>query len=139
MTNVKQAPNKKINEAEPKGVMELLRRGWEGFDPRLYKRLKLVEVEGISLLDSTAANLELLRNFKAQPDDLLICTYPKAVAWGSWFEHVRGWWEAKNSHPILYVFYEDIKELPGALGLSMSEADEKLRTVTQSCMSFMKT
>ncbi|KAL7977354.1 hypothetical protein Chor_009303 [Crotalus horridus] len=78
MTNVKQAPNKKINEAEPKGVMELLRRGWEDFDPRLYKRLKLVEVEGISLLDSTAANLELLRNFKAQPDDLLICTYPKA-------------------------------------------------------------
>ncbi|KAL7977347.1 hypothetical protein Chor_009296 [Crotalus horridus] len=125
------------------------------FDPRLLKRSKLVEIEGISLLDSTAENLELLRNFKAQPDDLLICTYPKAgttwmqeivdmvqhggdkqkcarapiyeripfidlfpikpissVAWGSWFEHVRGWWEAKNSHPILYVFYEDIKEDP---------------------------
>ncbi|KAL7990042.1 hypothetical protein Chor_012708 [Crotalus horridus] len=66
--------------------MELLRRGWENFDPRLYKRLKLVEVEGTSLLDSTAANLELLRNFKAQPDDLLICTYPKAET--TWMQEI---------------------------------------------------
>ncbi|XP_032093355.1 sulfotransferase 1C2-like isoform X2 [Thamnophis elegans] len=211
-------------------VMEYLRRALEEFDPRLLKRSKLVEVEGTSLLDNTAANLELLRNFKAQPDDLLICTYPKAgttwvqeivdmvqhggdkqkcarapiyeripfidlfpmkpissglemaeampsprtlkshlpvqllppsfweqnckiiyvarnikdtivsyfhfhrmnqampkpgnwdqflenfltgqIAWGSWFEHVRGWWEAKEHHPILYLFYEDIKEDP---------------------------
>ncbi|XP_013931685.1 PREDICTED: sulfotransferase family cytosolic 1B member 1-like isoform X2 [Thamnophis sirtalis] len=34
------------------------------------------------------------------------------IAWGSWFEHVRGWWEAKEHHPILYLFYEDIKEDP---------------------------
>ncbi|KAM3821650.1 sulfotransferase 1C2-like [Vipera latastei] len=210
--------------------MELLRSKWEELDPRLLKRSKLVEVEGTSLLNNTAANLELLRNFKAQPDDLLICTYPKAgttwmqeivdmiqhggdkqkcarapvyeripfidmfpikpvpsglemaeamssprtlkshlpvqllppsfweqnckiiyvarnvkdtidsyyhfhrmnqvmpepgnwdqflenfltgkIAWGSWFEHVRGWWEAKDRHPILYIFYEDIKEDP---------------------------
>ncbi|XP_007424050.1 sulfotransferase 1C2-like [Python bivittatus] len=52
------------------------------------------------------------------------------VAWGSWFDHVRGWWEAKNHHPILYVFYEDIKKDPAReiqkvaqfLGLELSEA-----------------
>lgn len=210
--------------------MEYLRRTLEQFDPKLVKRSNLVEVEGTFLLDNTAANMELLRNFKAKPDDLLICTYPKAgttwvqeivdmvqhggdkqkcarapiykripfidlfpmkpissglemaeempsprtlkshlpahllppsfweqnckiiyvarnvkdtivsyfhfhrmnqgmpkpgnwdeflenfltgkIAWGSWFEHVQGWWEAKDRHPILYLFYEDIKEDP---------------------------
>ncbi|XP_039201734.1 sulfotransferase 1C2-like isoform X2 [Crotalus tigris] len=224
--------------------MELLRRALKEFDPRLLKRSKLVEVEGISLLDSTAANLEFLRNFKAQPDDLLICTYPKTgttwmqeivdmiqhggdkqkcarapiyeripfidlfpikpissglemaeampsprtlkshlpvqllppsfwdckviyvarnvkdtivsyfhfhrmnqalpepgnwdqfvenfltgkIAWGSWFEHVRGWWEVKNSHPVLYVFYEDIKE---GTGMRFYTVEGELRRANQ--------
>ncbi|XP_016851650.2 sulfotransferase 1C4 [Anolis carolinensis] len=34
------------------------------------------------------------------------------VCWGSWFNHVQGWWKAKDHHPILYLFYEDIKEDP---------------------------
>ncbi|XP_019389732.1 PREDICTED: sulfotransferase family cytosolic 1B member 1-like isoform X5 [Crocodylus porosus] len=32
------------------------------------------------------------------------------VAFGSWYDHVKGWWEKRQDHPILYLFYEDMKE-----------------------------
>ncbi|KAJ1078194.1 hypothetical protein K5549_016765, partial [Capra hircus] len=34
------------------------------------------------------------------------------VAWGSWFKHVRGWWELRNNVRMLFLFYEDIKRDP---------------------------
>uniref|UniRef100_A0A4W2FZ80 Sulfotransferase n=1 Tax=Bos indicus x Bos taurus TaxID=30522 RepID=A0A4W2FZ80_BOBOX len=34
------------------------------------------------------------------------------VAWGSWFEHVRGWWELRDNVQMLFLFYEDIKRDP---------------------------
>uniref|UniRef100_A0A2I3MW57 Sulfotransferase n=1 Tax=Papio anubis TaxID=9555 RepID=A0A2I3MW57_PAPAN len=34
------------------------------------------------------------------------------VVWGSWFDHVKGWWEMKDRHQILFLFYEDIKRNP---------------------------
>ncbi|XP_053551000.1 sulfotransferase 1C2-like [Bombina bombina] len=32
------------------------------------------------------------------------------VPWGSWFDHVIGWWKVKDKHQILFVFYEDMIE-----------------------------
>lgn len=34
------------------------------------------------------------------------------VAFGSWYDHVKGWWEKKKGYPILFLFYEDMKENP---------------------------
>ncbi|XP_069840588.1 sulfotransferase 1C1-like [Dendropsophus ebraccatus] len=34
------------------------------------------------------------------------------IPWGSWFDHVIGWWKAKDKYQILYIFYEDMIEDP---------------------------
>uniref|UniRef100_A0A673T3A8 Sulfotransferase n=1 Tax=Suricata suricatta TaxID=37032 RepID=A0A673T3A8_SURSU len=34
------------------------------------------------------------------------------VAFGSWYDHVKGWWEKRNDYRIYYLFYEDMKEDP---------------------------
>ncbi|XP_067883690.1 sulfotransferase 1B1-like [Heterodontus francisci] len=35
-----------------------------------------------------------------------------SVSYGLWHDHVKGWWEVRKNYPILYIFYEDIKEDP---------------------------
>uniref|UniRef100_A0A2I3GAN7 Sulfotransferase n=1 Tax=Nomascus leucogenys TaxID=61853 RepID=A0A2I3GAN7_NOMLE len=32
------------------------------------------------------------------------------VCYGSWYQHVQEWWELSRTHPVLYLFYEDMKE-----------------------------
>uniref|UniRef100_A0A452V4W1 Sulfotransferase n=1 Tax=Ursus maritimus TaxID=29073 RepID=A0A452V4W1_URSMA len=34
------------------------------------------------------------------------------VAWGSWYDHVKGWWDIKDRYQVLFLFYEDIKRDP---------------------------
>ncbi|KAM4814118.1 sulfotransferase 1A1-like [Urocitellus parryii] len=51
------------------------------------------------------------------------------VSYGSWYQHVQEWWELNRTHPVLYLFYEDLKENPKReikkilefLGRSLSE------------------
>ncbi|XP_019961228.1 sulfotransferase 1C2 [Paralichthys olivaceus] len=34
------------------------------------------------------------------------------LSWGSWYDHVKGYWVEREKRNILYLFFEDIKENP---------------------------
>ncbi|XP_062840118.1 sulfotransferase 1C2 isoform X2 [Anolis carolinensis] len=159
----------------------------KGQDLKPMERPQLGEIDGILLAKSTCDEWSRIQNFQAKPDDLLICTYPKAgidqaeampsprilkthlpvqllprsfweqnckflyvarnakdcmvsyfhfqrmsklvpdpgtwdeyfeafmagkVGWGPWYDHVKGWWKAKDTHRVLFLFYENIKKDP---------------------------
>ncbi|KAM5138725.1 sulfotransferase 1 family member D1-like [Mantella aurantiaca] len=47
------------------------------------------------------------------PWDEFLDSYTKGyVNYGSWHDHVKGWWKKRYDHNILYLFYEDMKEEP---------------------------
>ncbi|EOB07007.1 Sulfotransferase family cytosolic 1B member 1, partial [Anas platyrhynchos] len=54
---------------------------------------------------------------KIHPDPGTLAEFLEAfmngkVAYGSWYEHVRGWWEKRQEKQLLYLFYEDMKKDP---------------------------
>uniref|UniRef100_A0A8C3BRB8 Sulfotransferase n=1 Tax=Cairina moschata TaxID=8855 RepID=A0A8C3BRB8_CAIMO len=54
---------------------------------------------------------------KMHPDPGMLAEFLEAfmngkVAYGSWYEHVRGWWEKRQEKQLLYLFYEDMKKDP---------------------------
>nr|KAF6301400.1 sulfotransferase family 1C member 4 [Pipistrellus kuhlii] len=59
------------------------------------------------------------------------------VCWGSWHDHVKGWWEARDQHRILYLFYEDLKTI---LAPSLIEFDTPIldKIVHHSSFDVMK-
>ncbi|CAO2639478.1 Sulfotransferase 1B1 [Lemmus lemmus] len=60
-------------------------------------------------------HFDLMNNLHPTP-----CTWeeyvPKFLAgnvpYGSWFNHVKSWWEKKKEHPLLFLYYEDLKQNP---------------------------
>nr|XP_020666260.1 sulfotransferase 1C1-like [Pogona vitticeps] len=34
------------------------------------------------------------------------------LSFGSWYDHVKGWWDKRKEQRMLYLFYEDLKEDP---------------------------
>ncbi|KFO22778.1 Sulfotransferase 1A2 [Fukomys damarensis] len=66
------------------------------------------------------------------------------VSFGSWYDHVKGWWEKTKDYHILYLFYEDMKEVRGEIQklLKFLEKDMPVETVNKilyhSSFSVMK-
>ncbi|KAM6120468.1 sulfotransferase 1B1-like [Pterocles gutturalis] len=78
-------------------------------------------------------HFDLMNNFEPHPgtwDQYLEKFMAGKVAYGSWYDHVKDYWERRKDHPILYLFYEDLKENPRReitkvaqfLGKELSEA-----------------
>lgn len=68
------------------------------------------------------------------------------IEFGSWFDHVLGWWEAsKTRDDILYLFYEDfitdqrgyIQKVADFLEVKLPE-EEMQRIMDATCFSSMK-
>uniref|UniRef100_A0A2K5EI85 Sulfotransferase n=1 Tax=Aotus nancymaae TaxID=37293 RepID=A0A2K5EI85_AOTNA len=54
------------------------------------------------------------------------------VSYGSWYQHVQEWWELSRTHPVLYLFFEDMKEEPSAAQNPKREIQKILEFVGRS-------
>ncbi|XP_010084651.1 PREDICTED: sulfotransferase family cytosolic 1B member 1-like [Pterocles gutturalis] len=78
-------------------------------------------------------HFDLMNNFEPHPgtwDQYLEKFMAGKVAYGSWYDHVKDYWERRKDHPLLYLFYEDVPQTPRReitkvaqfLGKELSEA-----------------
>ncbi|NXU51070.1 ST1D1 Sulfotransferase, partial [Turnix velox] len=99
--------------------------------PRLVKTHLPVQLLPTSFWDKNCKVIYMARNAKdvvisyyyfyqmakIHPDpgtlpDFLNTFMAGKVAYGSWYDHVRGWWDKRHEKQILYLFYEDMKKNP---------------------------
>lgn len=44
-------------------------------------------------------------------NELLMTESFFSVGWGSWYDHVKGYWRERQNKKMLYIFFEDMKEV----------------------------
>ncbi|XP_006201315.1 sulfotransferase 1A1 [Vicugna pacos] len=82
----------------------------------LDQKVKMVYVAR-NAKDVAVSYYHFYRMAKVHPDpgtweDFLEKFMAGEVSYGSWYQHVQEWWELSHTHPVLYLFYEDIQENP---------------------------
>jgi hypothetical protein len=68
-------------------------------------------------------------------------TSPDLMWWGTWTDHVKGWWERSKAEPnVLFVYFEDMKKDLGGVTRRVAEflgiaplSDAELANVVHKC------
>ncbi|XP_068919856.1 sulfotransferase 1A1-like isoform X4 [Petaurus breviceps papuanus] len=121
-------PDDVLISTYPKSGMEVLK---ETPAPRLLKTHLPLSLLPQALLDRKIKIIYMARNAKdvavsyfnfykmakVHPDpgtweDFLETFMTEKVSYGSWYQHVKEWWELRKQYPLLYLFYEDMKKDP---------------------------
>ncbi|MBZ3878783.1 3-alpha-hydroxysteroid sulfotransferase [Sciurus carolinensis] len=55
---------------------------------------------------------EACTKFVIKDEDTIMVSYPKSVAYGSWFEHIRGWMSMRHRENVLLLSYEELQKEP---------------------------
>ncbi|KAH0500994.1 Bile salt sulfotransferase 1 [Microtus ochrogaster] len=53
---------------------------------------------------------EICDKFVVRDEDTVILTYPKSVAYGSWFKHTCAWMSMRKMDNFMVLSYEDMKK-----------------------------